>query len=183
VYESRLRARWSVREWRREDLSQRLPCCQMLLGTIEKWRPPTAATCITWLRCPRIPTTATRGNRTRQLFYISTPNILDNTFVPNSFAISSFFASCSRHFLSPHVKWRISKASIFMIWFLTNVLLYLIVLRNIREERFYEFSNYVISNWKTCVKHILHVSKSPNFCVNLIKDKYNRKLEINISIM
>jgi len=40
---------------------------------------------------------------------------------------------------------------------------------------FYEFSNYVISNWKTCVKHILYVSKGPNFCVNLIKDKYNRK--------
>lgn len=67
---------WESAGVKERGFSWRLPCCQMLLGTIEKWRPPTAATCTMWLRCPRT-LTAMRGNRTRRSFNISTPNILD----------------------------------------------------------------------------------------------------------
>lgn len=56
---------WESAGVKERGFSWRLPCCQMLLGTIEKWRPPTAATCTMWLRCPRT-LTAMRGNRTRQ---------------------------------------------------------------------------------------------------------------------
>lgn len=92
---------WECEGEKERDLSQILPCCQMLLGAIKKWRPPTAATCTMWLRCPRTPT-ATRGNRTRQLLYISTlsPHILNNALL-NPFSIRG----------SRHVKDRIPKTS------------------------------------------------------------------------
>lgn len=87
---------WESEGAKERDLSQRLPCCQMLLGTIGKWRPPTAATCTTWLRCPRTPSTATRGNRTRQLLCNKHPQHSQSyILLPNPhLSIRGFFIAC-----------------------------------------------------------------------------------------